>query len=105
MTKTVVASKSAEPLRFKLEPLPYVVVVRTAPEGGVVSSGSHTAVSPAPLELGHLDGGVQVSVAKDGYQRVTRLVRLDEFTERNAMMKAELDVALSPLPPSSSHPH
>jgi hypothetical protein len=48
--------------------------------------------------LGHLDGSVQVSVGKAGYQRMTRPVRLDEFREENGVMRAEIEVRLSPLP-------
>jgi hypothetical protein len=102
MTKTVVATKGMEPLRFKLEPLPYTLVVRTTPEAAAVSVGQRSAVSPAPLELGHLEGGVQVGIAKEGYQRMTRLVRIDEFVEQGGVMKADVEVALSPLPAAAA---
>jgi uncharacterized protein (TIGR02266 family) len=98
MTKTVVADANTEPLRFRLEPLPYALVVRTNPSQAELSVGQRTATSPEPLELGHLDGGVQVSVAKEGYQRMTRLVRIDEFSEKDGVMRAEVEVTLNPLP-------
>jgi hypothetical protein len=98
MTKNVVASASTEPLRFKLEPLPFTLVVRTTPPEASLSVGRITATSPAPLELGHVDGGVQVSIGKDGFQRMTRLVRFDEFAEKDGVMHAEIEVTLNPLP-------
>jgi hypothetical protein len=98
MSKRVVAGASTEPLRFKLEPLPFSLVVQTTPPEANVSVGRATATAPAPLDLGHLDGGVQVSIAKDGFQRMTRLVRLDEFAEKDGVMRAEIEVTLSPLP-------
>jgi hypothetical protein len=107
-TKTFVPTADNEPLRFKLEPLPYALVVRSTPLAAEVSVGQRTALAPAPLDLGHLDGGVQVSIAKDGFQRMTRLVRLDEFSEQNGVMRAEIEVTLSPLPGSaapSQRPH
>jgi hypothetical protein len=108
MTQTVVATAASEPLRFKLEPLPYALIVRSTPPGADVSVGQRSASAPAPLDLGHLDGGVQVSIAKDGYQRMTRLVRLDEFTEQGGVMRAVIEATLSPLPggpPPSQRPH
>jgi hypothetical protein len=107
-TQTFVPTAGNEPLRFKLEPLPYALVVRSTPVAAEVSVGQRTALAPAPLELGHLDGGVQVSIAKDGYQRMTRLVRLDEFSEQNGVMRAEIEVTLSALPggpPPAQRPH
>jgi uncharacterized protein (TIGR02266 family) len=98
MTKAVVASPSTEPLRFKLEPLPYSLIVRSVPPEADLAVGQVTAIAPAPLALGHLEGGVQVSISKDGYQRMTRLVRIDEFAEKDGVMRAEVDVTLSPLP-------
>jgi hypothetical protein len=97
-TKTFVPVAGNEPLRFKLEPLPYALVVRSTPVAAEVTVGQRTALAPAPLDLGHLDGGVQVSIAKDGYQRMTRLVRLDEFSEQNGVMRAEIQVTLNALP-------
>jgi hypothetical protein len=39
-----------------------------------------------------------VSVGKVGYQRMTRPVRIEEFREENGVMRAEIEVRLSPLP-------
>jgi hypothetical protein len=104
MTQTIVPTAGSEPLRFKLEPLPYALVVRSTPLAAEITVGQRTALAPAPLELGHLDGGVQVSIAKDGFQRMTRLVRLDEFGEQNGVMRAEIEVTLSPLPGGAAPP-
>ena len=104
MTRSLVPSADNEPLRFTLEPLPYALVVLTTPPQAQLSAGEHVSISPAPLELGHLDGGLQVSISKDGYQRMTRLVRLDEFTDRSGVMRAEIEVTLSPLPGSAAPP-
>jgi uncharacterized protein (TIGR02266 family) len=97
-TKTVTATSAAEPLSFALDPLPYFVLVRTMPAGATLEAGDRSATAPGPLELGHLDGVVNVSVSKPGFQRMTRPVRLDEFSERERGMHAEIDVSLSPLP-------
>ncbi len=104
MTKTVVAGADTQPLRFRLEALPYSLLVRTDPPSAALTVGDTHALSPAPLELGHLDGSVQVSIAKDGFQRMTRQVRLDEFTEKDGVMRAEIEVTLSPLPGASATP-
>jgi hypothetical protein len=98
MTKSVTPAAGQEPLRFKLDPLPYSLIVRTIPDGAELSAGEANAISPAPLDLGHLDGGVLVSVGKTGYQRMTRPVRLDEFTEQDGVMRAEIEVRLTELP-------
>jgi hypothetical protein len=98
MTKPIVPGTDVEPLRFRLEPLPYELRVRTVPPDAELSVGSTTAIAPGPLALGHVDGSVQVSVAKPGYQRMTRPVRLDEFHEVDGVMRADIEVRLSPLP-------
>lgn len=101
-SKLVTAAAKPEPQRFKLEPLPYSVIVRTDPPGAEISAERRSATAPGPLELGHLDGTAMMSVAKSGYQRVTRPLRLEEFIEQNGQMRAEVEVRLSPLPSGSS---
>lgn len=103
LTKTVIATRDNEPLRFKLEPVSYVLVVRS-PIGAEIAVGGTTVTSPAPLELGHLAGDISVSIAKDGYRRMTRPVRLEEFSERDGKLRAEIDVALSPMPGATIAP-
>jgi uncharacterized protein (TIGR02266 family) len=98
MTKQIVPAAENDPLRFKLEPLPYELSVRTDPPDAELSVGAVTAIAPGPLALGHLDGSVQVSVGKVGYQRMTRPVRIEEFREESGVMRAEIEVRLSPLP-------
>jgi uncharacterized protein (TIGR02266 family) len=98
INKQIKASEGMEPLRFKLDPLPYVLVVITSPPQAEISYGGKTGVSPAPLELGHLTGDVEVSIAKDGYRKMTRPVRLDAFEERDSVLRAEIEVTLSPMP-------
>jgi hypothetical protein len=102
LNRTVTASATPEPLQFKLEPLPYSVTVRTDPAGAEVSAEGRSTTAPGPLELGHLDGTIMMSVAKSGYQRVTRPLRLEEFIEQNGQMRAEVEVRLSPLPSERS---
>jgi uncharacterized protein (TIGR02266 family) len=97
-TRTVIATPNQEPLRFKLEPLAYVLFVRTEPAEAELELGAQKVIAPGPLELGHLDGGIVVSISKPGHQRMTRPVRLEEFTERDGKMRGEIDVRLSPLP-------
>jgi uncharacterized protein (TIGR02266 family) len=98
MTKSVTPAAEQEPLSFKLDPLPYVVTVQTIPPGAELTVGDKSAIAPGPLDLGHLDGGVLVSVGKTGFQRMTRPLRLDEFSERDGVMRAEIEVRLSALP-------
>jgi uncharacterized protein (TIGR02266 family) len=97
-TRVITAVAGQEPLRFKLEPLDYLLFVRTEPPEAELEIGTKTIIAPGPLELGHLDGGVLVTVSKPGHQRMTRPVRLEEFAEREGKMRAEIDVRLSPLP-------
>ena len=97
-SKAVATVRGMEPLRFKLEPLPYVLVVVTTPAQAELSVGSTTSISPAPLALGHITGGVDVTISKNGYRRMTRQVRLDEFAERDGVLRAEIEVSLSPMP-------
>jgi hypothetical protein len=96
--KLVTAIAGMDPLRYKLEPLPYVLVVVTSPPEAELAVGSVTSVSPAPLALGHISSGVDVAVTKRGYRRMTRNVRLDEFSERDGVLRAEIQVSLSPMP-------
>ena len=103
-TKTVAAASGMEPLRFKLEPLPYVLIVTTTPARADLSVGSTSSVSPAPLALGHISNGVDVTVAKDGYRRMTRLVRLEEFVEKDGVLRAEIEITLSPMPGTVAEP-
>jgi hypothetical protein len=97
-TRTITASSDHGPERFKLEPLDYLLFVRTEPPGAELEIGGKSATAPGPLALGHLDGSVLVTVSKAGHQRMTRPVRLEEFSEREGTMRAEIDVRLSPLP-------
>jgi hypothetical protein len=105
MTQSVTASSSNDAQRFKLEPLPYTVIVTTDPPGAELSFEGHTATAPGPLELGHLDGSASISVAKSGYQRIARPLRLEEFFEQDGVMRAQVEVRLSPLPGSASSTH
>jgi hypothetical protein len=98
LEKQVTASREEPPVRFKLEPLPYELLVRTTPPNAEVNVGNVTAVAPAPLSLGHVMGDVSVSIGKTGYMRMTRPVRLDEFKEQDGVMRAQIEVALSPMP-------
>lgn len=104
MTRAVTPAADNEPLRFKLEPLPFELVVRTDPPGAELSYGDRTAIAPGPLALGHVDGAVNVSISKEGYRRMTRPLRLDEFREDDGVMRAKIDVRLSPLPGVSGAP-
>jgi hypothetical protein len=96
--KLVTAKRGMDPLRFKLEPLPYVLVVKTSPREAQLTVGSVTSIAPAPLALGHVSSAIDVTVTKDGYRRMTRSVRLDEFAEKDGVLRAEIEVSLSPMP-------
>lgn len=86
------------PLQIALAPLPYVLSITTDPPGAIVKVGEQKVESPAPLDLGHIDGPVTASIEREGFQRMSRSVRLDEFRERDGTLRAELSVSLSPLP-------
>jgi uncharacterized protein (TIGR02266 family) len=86
------------PQHVELAPLPYELVINTTPPGATVRAKDVSAVSPAPLVLGHLDGMISVTVEKDGHQRTSRTVRLEEFHEQNGTMRAVVTLSLSPLP-------
>lgn len=103
-TKELGPEFDGQPLHFNLVPLPYVLVVETQPPGGDLTALGKTAISPAPLELGHVSGSFTVTAGKDGYSRTTRPVRLVEFTEQDGVMRASIKLALSPLPPPPKPP-
>jgi hypothetical protein len=98
ITRSVVPVAHMDPVRFKLEPLLYVLVVNTTPPGATIMLGTKSVVAPAPLDLGHLEGMVTVSIEKDGFQRTSRVVRLDEFQDKSGVMRADVVLNLSPLP-------
>jgi uncharacterized protein (TIGR02266 family) len=98
VTRTVTPAEGAAAESFELAPLAYQLIVTSEPAGATVASSGKTAVSPAPLELGHLEGMINLSVEKDGYQRSSRSVRLDEFHEQDGVMRAEISLSLTPLP-------
>ena len=98
LTKKTMILRRPLPVRFRLEPLPFVLTVETTPSGAEVQVGDRTATSPATLELGHLQGDIRVSVGKKGYRRTSRPVRLDEFAEWDDAMRATVTVNLSELP-------
>ena len=98
MTKELGPALEPSPILFTLQPLPYVLVVRTTPAGGELNALGVTAISPAPLELGHVSGNFSVNAGKEGYQRTSQPVRLSEFTEQDGVMRATLQISLSPLP-------
>jgi hypothetical protein len=102
-TQRVTPQAGMPPQSFVLTPLPYELVITTDPSGGKVRVKELSALSPAPLALGHLDGMVTALVEKDGYQRMSRIVRLEEFHEQGGTMRAEVAVSLSPLPGAARH--
>jgi uncharacterized protein (TIGR02266 family) len=85
-------------LTFTLAPLQYSLVIDSTPPGALVRANGLSAATPKPLALGHIEGMVTVSIEKEGYQRMSRVVRLDEFQEQAGAMEAELSVSLVPLP-------
>jgi uncharacterized protein (TIGR02266 family) len=97
-TQRVTPQKGTAPQSFVLAPLPYELLVTTEPAGANVHVKELSAVSPAPLTLGHLDGMVTATIDKDGYQRMSKTVRLEEFHEQGGTMRAEMSVTLSALP-------
>ena len=97
-TQRVTPQKGMTPQNFLLAPLPYELMVTTEPAGASVHVKDLSAVSPAPLTLGHLDGMVTATIDKDGYQRMSKTVRLEEFHEQGGTMRAEMSVTLSALP-------
>ncbi|HET6340459.1 MAG TPA: TIGR02266 family protein [Polyangiales bacterium] len=98
VTRSITPKEGAAPEVFELAPLPYQLVVTSEPAGATIASAGKSAVSPAPLELGHLESMINVTVDKEGFQRSTRPVRLDEFREHEGVMRAEVALALTPLP-------
>jgi hypothetical protein len=97
-TERVTPATGMAPLQIALTPLPYLLTITTEPSGATVRVGENKVIAPAPLELGHIDAPVSASIEKDGYQRMSRSVRLDEFHEQDGSLRAELSVSLSALP-------
>ncbi|MET0387503.1 MAG: TIGR02266 family protein, partial [Polyangiales bacterium] len=86
----VTQALAGKPYEVALTPLPYELKVISEPEGATLSVGQATAVSPAPLALGHIDGPVTLTVELAGYRKLTRVVRLDEFQDQSGTLRAEL---------------
>lgn len=99
-TEKITPSNGMQPLHMALAPLTYELTIVSEPKGALVKAGEASAESPSPLVLGHVtgEGPVAVTVEKDGFQRMSRSVRLDEFEERDGKMRAELSLSLMPLP-------
>jgi hypothetical protein len=99
-TEKVTPSAGMQPLHVALAPLTYELTIVSEPKGALVKAGEASAESPSPLVLGHVTGTgpVEVTVEKEGFQRMSRSVRLDEFEERDGKMRAELSLSLMPLP-------
>lgn len=97
VTRSITPTEGAAAETFELAPLPYQLVVTSEPPGAKIASAGKSVVSPAPLELGHIDGMLSISVDKEGYQRSTRSVRLEEFREQDGVMRAEISLSLTPL--------
>jgi uncharacterized protein (TIGR02266 family) len=98
VTRSITPQEGAAVEAFELAPLPYQLVVTSEPAGATIASAGKSAVSPAPLELGHLEGAVSISVDKEGFQRSTRSVKLEEFQEKDGVMRLEITLSLTPLP-------
>ncbi len=98
VTRTITPAEGAPAETFELAPLPYHVVVTTEPAGATIAALGKSVVSPAPLELPHVEKPVTIAIALDGYQRTTRVVRLEEFREQDGAMRSEITLPLSPLP-------
>ena len=101
-TEKVTPSTGMRPLHVALAPLTYELTIVSEPKGALVKAGEASAESPNPLVLGHVTGRgpIEVMVEKDGFQRMSRSVRLDEFEERDGKMRAELTLSLMPSPPA-----
>jgi hypothetical protein len=98
VTRSITPREGAPAEVFELGPLPYELVVTTEPAGATIASAGKSAVSPAPLELGHVEAAVSISVDKEGFQRSTRSLKLDEFHEEGGVMRAQITLSLAPTP-------
>ncbi len=97
-TREVTAQKREPPIRFKLVPQDYVLLVRTIPPGAKVTVRRQSVISPTPLNLGHINGMISVTLSKEGHRPVVLPVRIDQFEEVDNVMKKQLTVKLTPLP-------
>jgi uncharacterized protein (TIGR02266 family) len=105
-TKTEKLSPAAGmgPKHVVLERLSYELIVTTTPPGAAVRVDDKSATSPAPLALGRVDGLVTVNVEKEGFQRATRTLRLEDFSEQSGVMRASVELTLAPLPSARKRP-
>lgn len=98
VTRAITPREGAAPESFELAPLPYQLVVTSDPPEATITADGKTAVAPAPLEVGHLSGPIAITIDKEGFQRIARSVKLDEFHEKDGVMRAEFAQTLTPLP-------
>ncbi|HKP61317.1 MAG TPA: PilZ domain-containing protein, partial [Polyangiales bacterium] len=102
-TRSITPKEGMPPEQFELAPLAYELTVQTDPPGATVTASGKSAVSPAPLEVGHLESALNISVDKEGFQRAARSIRLDEFKERDGVMRGEISLKLTALPAARRH--
>ncbi|MBN1655536.1 MAG: TIGR02266 family protein [Deltaproteobacteria bacterium] len=100
-TRVVTAQKREPPIRFKLAPKEYILSVKTFPPGAKVTVRGQSVISPEPLNLGHINGMISVTLTKEGHRPVVLPVRLDQFEEVDNVMSKQLLVKLNPLPARS----
>jgi hypothetical protein len=97
MTQAYTVAQKNDPLRFKLEPMQFLLTVRTTPEDAHVTARGKSGDHAQPIDLGFVDGAVNVVVSKSGFEKKQRTIGLDAFTERDGVMVAEIDVGLRRL--------
>jgi outer membrane biosynthesis protein TonB len=97
LQRSVTPRAGLPPEAFELQPLVYELVVETEPPGAVVSANRRSAVAPAPVELGHLEGPINVTIDKPGFQRIARVLKLDDFALEDGRMRMKLTLPLVAL--------
>jgi hypothetical protein len=101
-TERITVAAGLAPRDISLQPMPYVLAVTTEPAGATVTVGSQSAEAPAPLELEHVEGAVQVNIQMQGYAPVTRSLRGEDFHEHEGVLRAEFTLKLTPQPASAA---
>jgi uncharacterized protein (TIGR02266 family) len=79
---------------YVLLPIAHELTITTAPPGALVTVADMSARSPKPLTLGSLAGPITATIELQGFKRVERKIKLDEFHEQEGVLRAQLTETL-----------
>ena len=100
--QTFRANGSSPSLRFNLQPLPYILEVRTLPPVAIASVGESNFTTPGELKLGVLlKAPVDLVVRKAKHHRISQRIEPTLFTEQEGAMRYRMLLKLKRREPGS----